>query len=88
MRKGEAMINYGWDRRNQEARAGIQSSRKGKMTELISNPNLAIRFAGHGLGAAPTDIGAAPHNLATPPIEEAKRGRCKSRAGWPEGNHP
>ena len=25
------MINYGWDRRNQEARAGIQSSRKGKM---------------------------------------------------------
>jgi hypothetical protein len=31
MRKGEAMTNYGLDRRNQEARAGIQTSRKGKM---------------------------------------------------------
>ena len=29
--KDTKMINYGWDRRNQEARAGIQTSRKGKM---------------------------------------------------------
>jgi hypothetical protein len=32
--------------------------------------------------------GVAPHNVTTPPIEETKRGRCKSRTGWLEGNHP